>query len=415
MAKLSTTVSTVLNPEELLQSVVDLARERFGLYHAQIHLFNDTKDTLILAAGAGEIGRKMVDAQHAIPADSESSLVARAARERTAIISNDVNSDPGYQPDPYLPETRSEMTIPMIVGDQVLGVFDVQSDVPGDFSDEDANIFTTLSAQVAVSLQNARLYVEQSTTLTKLRELDRLKNSFLANMSHELRTPLNSILGFADVMLEELDGPLTENMTTDLGLIQKNGQHLLHLINDVLDMAKIESGRMNLNPEQFFVHSLLDEVTSITSNLASEKNISLFTEKDSDATVQVFADRTRLRQVMINLVNNAIKFTDQGNIRLWTARKDGMITIRVKDTGMGIPPDKLEDIFQEFTQVDTSTTRKVGGTGLGLPISRKLIEMHGGRLWAESTGIPGEGSTFFVELPVEARISDTVEIEKVKK
>ena len=415
VAKLSTTVSTVLNPEELLRSVVDLAKERFGLYHAQIHLFNDAKDTLLLAAGAGEIGKKMVDAQYSILADSESSLVARAARERTAIISNDVNSDPGFQPDPYLPDTRSEMTIPMIVGDQVLGVFDVQSDVPGDFSDEDANIFTTLSAQVAVSLQNARLYVEQSTTLTKLRELDRLKNSFLANMSHELRTPLNSILGFADVMLEELDGPLTENMTTDLGLIQKNGQHLLHLINDVLDMAKIESGRMNLNPEQFFVHDLLEEVTSITSTLASEKNISLFTEQDSDATVQIFADRTRLRQVMINLVNNAIKFTDQGKIRLWTGRTDGMITIRIKDSGMGIPPDKLEDIFQEFTQVDTSTTRKVGGTGLGLPISRKLIEMHGGRLWAESTGIPGEGSTFFVELPVEARISDTVEIEKVKK
>ena len=131
-------------------------------------------------------------------------------------------------------------------------------------------------------MQNARLYVEQAATVTQLRELDRLKSSFLANMSHELRTPLNSILGFADVMLEELDGPLTENMNNDLRLIQKNGQHLLHLINDVLDMAKIEAGRMNLNPEKFRVHEMLEEVTSITSTLASEKNIALFIEEDSD-------------------------------------------------------------------------------------------------------------------------------------
>jgi signal transduction histidine kinase len=243
-----------------------------------------------------------------------------------------------------------------------------------------------------------------------LRELDRLKSSFLANMSHELRTPLNSILGFADVIIEELDGPLTENMSNDLRLIQKNGQHLLHLINDVLDMAKIEAGRMNLSPERFTACEVLEEVTSITSTLASEKNIALFIEEDSNQDVKIYADRTRLRQVMINLVNNAIKFTENGKIALKVAAMEGArILVTVKDTGIGIPSDKLEAIFQEFTQVDSSSTRKAGGTGLGLPISRKLVEMHGGRLWAESTGIPGEGSTFFVELPVEARITETIE------
>jgi signal transduction histidine kinase len=229
-------------------------------------------------------------------------------------------------------------------------------------------------------------------------------------MSHELRTPLNSILGFADVMLMELDGPLTPNMDNDLKLIQKNGQHLLHLINDVLDMAKIESGRMNLIPENFRVHDMLEEVNSITSTLASERNISLFIEEDSDQEVTVYADNTRLRQVMINLVNNAIKFTENGKIAIRATKQDAVtLLITVKDTGIGIPPEKLDDIFQEFTQVDTSTTRKVGGTGLGLPISRRLIEMHGGRLWAESTGIQGEGSTFFVELPLEARIAEVIE------
>jgi signal transduction histidine kinase len=175
-------------------------------------------------------------------------------------------------------------------------------------------------------------------------------------------------------------------------------------------MAKIEAGRMNLNPEIFKVHEVFHEVTSITSTLASEKSLSLEIECDSDQNVAIYADRTRLRQVMINLVNNSIKFTDQGKIALKVSPMDGArVLISVKDTGMGIPPENLESVFQEFTQVDSSTTRKTGGTGLGLPISRRLVEMHGGRLWAESTGNSGEGSTFFVELPLEARITEVVE------
>jgi signal transduction histidine kinase len=410
VATVSSTASTVLDPDKLLQAVVDLTKERFGLYHAHIYLADEAWQTLLMAAGAGEIGRKLVAEEHAIPMNIEQSLVARAAREGQAVIINDVGSEPGFLPNPLLPETRAEMAIPMIVGDKVLGVFDVQSNKSSGFSKEDANIYTTLASQVAVALQNARLYVEQAATVTQLRELDRLKSSFLANMSHELRTPLNSILGFTDVMLEGLDGDLTEYMDNDLRLIQKNGQHLLHLINDVLDMAKIESGRMNLHPEKFRIHSILDEVTSITSTLASEKNLALFIEEDSDQEIEIFADNTRLRQVMINLVNNSIKFTEKGKIVLRASQLDGArVLITVKDTGIGIPPEQLEDVFQEFTQVDTSTTRKVGGTGLGLPISRRLIEMHGGRLWAESTGVSGEGSTFFVELPIEARITEVIE------
>jgi PAS domain S-box-containing protein len=410
VATVSTTASTVLDPDKLLQSVVDLTKERFGLYHTHIYTYDESWSTLLLAAGAGEVGRKLVAEEHAIPLALEQSLVARAARDRKPVIVNDVASEPGFLPNPLLPETRAEMAVPMTVGDILLGVFDVQSNNAAGFSNEDAAIYVTLAAQVGVALQNARSYVEQAALVTQLRELDRLKSSFLANMSHELRTPLNSILGFADVIIEELDGPLTENMTNDLRLIQKNGQHLLHLINDVLDMAKIEAGRMNLNPEKFTAFEVLEEVTSITSTLASEKNLALFIEPDSDQDVQIYADRTRLRQVMINLVNNAIKFTENGKISLKLAALEGArVLFTIKDTGIGIPPDKLEAIFQEFTQVDSSTTRKVGGTGLGLPISRRLVEMHGGRLWAESAGVTGAGSTFFVELPVEARLTETIE------
>ena len=279
-----------------------------------------------------------------------------------------------------------------------------------DVSPQARELASAIAAQTSIHLETLRLTEELQKRARELQELDRLKSAFLANMSHELRTPLNSILGFTDVMLEGLDGPLTDYMNNDLRLIQKNGQHLLHLINDVLDMAKIESGRMNLHLEKFVVHGLLDEVTSITSTLASEKNTALFIEDDSDRETEIYADNTRIRQVMINLVNNAIKFTTNGKISMHVSNLDGTrILIRVRDTGLGIPPDHLESIFQEFTQVDTSTTRKVGGTGLGLPISRRLVEMHGGRLWAESTGVEGAGSTFFVELPLEARITDVVE------
>jgi signal transduction histidine kinase/HAMP domain-containing protein len=413
VATVSSTVSTVLDPDKLLRVVVNMTKERFALYHVHIYLAEDERDTLLLAAGAGDIGKKMVAQKHAISMDAEHSLVARASRERNTIIANDVKSAPDFLPNSLLPDTRAEMAIPMIVGTDVLGVFDVQSDKSGGFSKEDSAIYTTLASQVAVALQNARLYVKQAATVTQLRELDRLKSAFLANMSHELRTPLNSILGFTDVMLEGLDGDLTDYMDNDLRLIQKNGRHLLHLINDVLDMAKIESGRMNLHPETFKLNDLLEEVTSITAPLASEKNLSLFIDPGSDADIQIYADNTRLRQVMINLVNNSIKFTERGKISLFVKPIDGArVLIAVKDTGIGIPQDHLEAVFQEFTQVDTSTTRKAGGTGLGLPISRRLIEMHGGRLWAESTGVSGEGSTFFVEMPLEARIAD---IEKQEK
>jgi len=409
VAAVSTTASTVLDPDELLQAVVDLTKERFGLYHTHIYLADASWNTLLLAAGAGEVGRQMVTEGHAIPIDAEKSCVALATREKKAIIVNDVRTEEGYLPNPMLPDTRAEMAVPMIVGDKVIGVFDVQSEMAGHFTEEDAKIYSTLAVQVAIALQNARLYVEQSATVTQLRELDRLKSSFLANMSHELRTPLNSILGFADVMLEELDGPLTENMNTDLGLIYKNGQHLLHLINDVLDMAKIESGKMNLSLETFRVHEIFEEVNSITSPLASAKNLALFIENESDQEIEINADRTRLRQVMINVINNAIKFTEKGKISMCVTHHDEHVLIAVRDTGIGIPPDKLEAVFQEFTQVDVSSTRKAGGTGLGLPISRRLVEMHGGRLWAESTGVNGEGSTFFVELPLDAKLAEPVE------
>lgn len=332
------------------------------------------------------------------------SFTAQKDRESLAFAydTNQVTPFEGPMPEGIM------LTLPLEVRGETVGHLVVRG--TGPLTPEAAELAGAIAAQTSTHLEMLRLTEELQQRAAELLELDHLKSGFLANMSHELRTPLNSILGFSDVMLEALDGPLTTNMEMDLRLIQKNGQHLLHLINDVLDMAKIEAGRMNLDPEKVRIHEILDEVTSITSTLASEKHLALFIDPDSDQTVEIIADRTRMRQVMINLVNNAIKFTEKGQISIRVAKYNHEnILITVKDTGIGIPPDKLEAIFQEFTQVDTSSTRKAGGTGLGLPISRRLVEMHGGRLWAESTGVPEEGSTLFVVLPLIARITEVIE------
>jgi signal transduction histidine kinase len=401
VAQVSTAASTILDPQELLFSVVDLTKSSFSLYHAQVYLYRPMERILEAAAGSGEIGR-IIAAQKLYEVWEALSPVARAARDRQVVIINDVSADPAFKGNAFLPNIRSEMVVPMVVGDRLLGVFDVLSDQTGRFSREDARTYSTLATQVAVALQNAELYAEQTATVERLRELDHLKSSFLANMSHELRTPLNSILGFGEVLLLELDGPLTDLMVNDIKLIEKNGKHLLSLINDVLDMAKIEAGRMNMSYERFVLRELLNDTIDITGSLAREKGLYLQVAPDSQDQIEISADRVRIRQVMINVISNAVKFTEKGGIMIRSSREDDKIVIQVKDTGLGVPKDKLEMIFEEFSQVDTSTTRKVGGTGLGLPISRRLVEMHGGRMWAESTGIAGSGTLIVIELPIEA-------------
>ncbi|NWG07251.1 MAG: HAMP domain-containing histidine kinase [Chloroflexi bacterium] len=415
-----------LHPAEGIQVPVKIVDEQVGLVYVEPNSTDSLSqsDTALIKAVADQVAqqveniRLLAEASRALAAAEE--MMRRLTQENWQNYASD-HAESGFafvydalqviSLDEPLVETELDLVNPLTVQGEVIGHLGITR--TRELSPEDVHLATALASQVSIHLETLRLTEELQKRALELQELDRLKNAFLANMSHELRTPLNSILGFTDVMLEGLDGELTEYMETDLRLIQKNGQHLLHLINDVLDMAKIESGRMNLHPETFKVHGILEEVCSITSSLASEKNISLFIEDNSDRDIEIYADNTRVRQIMINLVNNAIKFTEQGRIAISVKPVDGArVLITIKDTGIGIPPDKLDLIFQEFTQVDSSTTRKVGGTGLGLPISRRLAEMHGGRLWAESTGIEGEGSTFFVELPVEARITEIVEAQE---
>jgi|GEM_PF-976751 len=402
VAQVSTSAAGLLNVEELLQTVVDLTKHRFGLYHAHIYLYNPESQLLELAFGAGEIGRTMVKEGRSIPLDREQSLVAQAGRARRSIIENDVRSNPNFLPHPLLPETRAEMATPLIAGSMLLGVLDVQSDQSNIFTDDDRKIQTTLASQIAIALQNARLFAEQTATMQRLQELDQLKSAFLANMSHELRTPLNSILGFTEVILEGINGPINDLIHNDLSIIHRNGRHLLNLINDILDMAKIESGKLTLFRETFDVVEVLHEVASTVGPLATQKHLELLVDIEPNLKLPVYADRFRIRQVLLNIVGNALKFTEQGSVTIGIDTTPTTRMIKIQDTGIGIPLDNQDTIFMEFHQVDNSTTRKAGGTGLGLPISRHLVEMHGGKLSMVSSGNPGEGSLFTIELPINA-------------
>ncbi len=256
----------------------------------------------------------------------------------------------------------------------------------------------------------------------KLKEADRLKNEFVATISHELRTPLNSIIGFTKLILNEIDGPLNELQRTDLTAIYTSSQHLLSLVNDVLDFTKIAAGKMELHREMLDFKEIVVGVMSTTLALVGDKNIELIEEVEDDLPT-VYADRLRIRQVILNLMSNAVKFTEEGSITLRAkciteeVELDGQrrsmpfILCSVTDTGIGIAEEDIPTVFEEFRQLDGSTSRQAEGTGLGLPISKRLVEMHGGRLWVESK--VGVGSTFFFTLPTSDHVGKAKASPKV--
>jgi signal transduction histidine kinase len=258
----------------------------------------------------------------------------------------------------------------------------------------------------------ARLDAEQRLTADTLRALNlkleqasRAKSEFLANMSHELRTPLNAILGFTEMILDDLYGEAPAQLKEPLADIQTNGKHLLRLINDVLDLSKIEAGRMELALGDYAVEDVVATVRASLRSIADEKGLDLVTEVEPDLPV-AHGDAKRLTQCLLNLVGNALKFTQHGRVSVGVERRGADLRFRVSDTGIGIPADQIDEIFAEFRQVDTTTTRDFGGTGLGLSITKKFVEMHGGRIWAESE--LGKGSSFYFTIPVRVERTVTV-------
>jgi two-component system, NtrC family, sensor kinase len=293
--------------------------------------------------------------------------------------------------------TRSVLAIPLLHEQRLVGGLVVTRRVSGEFSAEVVDLLRTFATQSALAIQNARLFREIEIKSRELEVASQHKSEFLASMSHELRTPLNAIIGFSDVLLQGMFGEMSEKQTEYLQDILASGQHLLSLINDILDLSKIEAGRMDLDVAAFDLPSAIDDALLLMRERASRRSLTLERQVD-ERLGEIRADQRKVKQVLLNLVSNAVKFTPEGGrIEVRAALVDGAVEISVTDTGIGIAPEDHEAVFEEFRQVGKAE-KKAEGTGLGLALCRKFVELHGGKIWVKSE--LGQGSTFAFTIPV---------------
>jgi signal transduction histidine kinase len=281
---------------------------------------------------------------------------------------------------------------------QILGGLTVWRRQAGEFNPEVVNLLQTFATQSALAIHNAQLFREIQAKGRELEAANRHKSEFLANVSHELRTPLNAIIGFSEVLLEHLFGELNDKQNEYVDDILSSGRHLLSLINDILDLSKIEAGHMELELAKFDLPSALDNALVLIRERASRHGVRI--ERLIDHQLgDFFGDERKVKQVLVNLLSNAVKFTPEGGkIQVCAGLETGAVKISISDTGIGIAPEHHEAIFEEFRQVGSDYARKREGTGLGLTLTKKFVEMHGGKIWVESE--PGKGSTFTFTLPM---------------
>jgi PAS domain S-box-containing protein len=394
-------VTSTLDLNTIFTRTVSLISERFGFYYAAIYIIEETGFNAVLREATGEAGEKMKAQRYSVVVGSNS-IVGKVAEGMEPRLVNDTDLEPLYIANPFLLDTRSEVAIALRIGSRVVGVIDIQSTQAYAFTKDDLSVLQSLADQVAVAIDNARSYELSQQLIKDLREVDQLKSQFLANMSHELRTPLNSIIGFSRVILKGIDGPVSDMQQQDLTAIYNSGQHLLGLINDILDLARIEAGKMELNFEEVHLSEMTTSVMATAKGLVKEKPIQLLQRIPSDMPT-VRGDTMRVRQVLLNLISNASKFTDEGSITVEAIVQKGATgkmeaLINVVDTGPGISIEDQKKLFQAFSQVDGSATRKSGGSGLGLSICANLVQLHGGRIGIHSE--VGRGSTFWFTLPL---------------
>jgi signal transduction histidine kinase len=292
---------------------------------------------------------------------------------------------------------RSLLAVPLLLEQRILGAIVVWRQELGSFPPELVNLLQTFAGQSVLAIQNARLFREIEEKGRQLEVASKHKSQFLANMSHELRTPLNAILGYTKMIQSNIYGDVPEKIREVIGRLEQSGRHLLGLINDVLDFSKIEAGQLTLSLHDYSMKEVVQAVLASVESLATEKRLHLEIALSPDLPLGK-GDQRRIAQVLLNLVGNAIKFTEVGEVEVQATASDGVFVVSVRDTGPGISSADQQRIFEEFQQVDSSSTRRKGGTGLGLSIAKRIIEMHRGRLWVESA--PGRGSRFWFTLPV---------------
>jgi signal transduction histidine kinase len=293
---------------------------------------------------------------------------------------------------------RSVMVVPMLRDGAPIGSIGVSRTQPGEFSKHQIRVLETFADQAVIAIENVRLFKEIQEKSAQLEVANQHKSEFLANMSHELRTPLNAIIGFSEALMERMFGDVNEKQAEYLTDIHESGSHLLSLINDILDLSKIEAGRMELEVSTFHLPSALSNAMTLIRERAQRHAIELELRVD-ERLGEFSGDERKFKQIMLNLLSNAVKFTpDGGKVDVSATKLDGKVEVVVRDTGIGIAPEDQAAVFEEFKQVGRDRLKKAEGTGLGLALTKRFVELHGGAIRLEST--PGKGSTFTVSLPL---------------
>ena len=398
LGEVSQAVSSTLDLQKVLATIVAHAAELSGTESGAIYEFDETSEEFQLRA-THRMSEELIKAIQEAGVKLGESALGLAGVNREAVQIPDILEEPTYPTRETMKKEgfRALLAVPLLREDRLIGGLVVRRRAPGEFQKETVDLLQTFATQSALAIQNARLFREIEAKGRELEIASKHKSDFLANMSHELRTPLNAILGYTELVLDNIYGDVPENIQEVLDRVEKNGRHLLGLINDVLDLSKIEAGQLILSLDDYSMKEVVHTVCTSVESLAAEKNLELKVSVSPEVAYGK-GDQQRISQVFLNLVGNAIKFTEEGEVRIEATASNDNFVISVSDTGPGLSQADKEMIFEEFHQVDGSSTRKKGGTGLGLSIAKRIVEMHGGRIWVEST--EGKGSTFWFTLPV---------------
>ena len=400
LGEVSQAVNSTLDLETVLSTIVAKAAQLSGTEAGAIYGYNEREREFHLRATYG-MDQGLIDALTQRRIGLSEPNVASAFAQHEPVQVADLKEQPASDLNEIIQHAgyRARMVAPLLNGEDIVGMLVVRRCAPGEFAKNTVDLIKTFAAQSALAIQNARLFHEIEDKSRQLEVASQHKSQFLANMSHELRTPLNAILGYTELMADGIYGELPEKTMGVLKRLESNGRHLLGLINDVLDLSKIEAGQLVLELTEYSLEDIAQTVRSTLEPLAADKKLG-FKVEVAPKLPAGRGDGRRLTQVLINLVGNAIKFTDAGEVVITGGATDGVFHLSVRDTGPGISGADQAKLFQEFQQADNAITRKKGGTGLGLAISKRIVEMHGGKIWVESQ--VGQGSTFSFTVPVRA-------------
>ena len=393
-------VTSSLELKVVLARILEHACAMSGAGGGAFYVLDKARGQFDLEAGHN-MSDELIKAVREHPLRLGESVVGQCVEQRQPVQIDDLNQAPSHALyDIHLQAgVQALLAVPLLHQDEVIGALAVRRKQAGIFTEETVGLLQSFADHSAIAIENARLFEEIARKSSELEIASRHKSQFVANMSHELRTPLTAILGYAELMQEGFYEPQGPKSLGALARIRSNSKHLLGLINTVLDIAKIESGQFSLNLSEYALANVVETVRAATEALAETKKLGFTTDVAKRLPIGV-GDEQRLTQVLLNLVGNAIKFTDKGEVRISAVAVNSHFAVRVTDTGPGIPIEEQKLVFEQFHQVDSSNTKAKGGTGLGLAIAKQIVEMHGGRIWVEST--LGKGATFQIELPILA-------------